>query len=89
MATSTWMPKRAALSALSVALLLLSLLPTVVSQDAKHEKPAVSSELTHMPTKCESCMLFSRELDNAVARLPPKMVRPTILFSDELLIFHL
>jgi hypothetical protein len=29
--------------------------------------------LTHLPTKCESCIIFSRELDNAVSRLPPKM----------------
>ncbi|KAH7728235.1 mediator complex subunit 31 [Aphelenchoides avenae] len=72
-AMSPWMPKRADLNALSVALLFLSLLSTVVSEEAKPQKSAVSSEVTHMPTKCESCMLFSRELDNAVARLPPKM----------------
>jgi hypothetical protein len=86
MAMSPWMHKRAALNALSIALLFLSLLSTVVSAE---QKSAVPSELTHMPTKCESCMLFSRELDNAVARLPPKMVRPTLFFLgfDKLSLF--
>lgn len=31
-------------------------------------------ELKYMPTKCESCRIFSKELELATIKLPSKMV---------------
>lgn len=32
-------------------------------------------ELKHLPTKCESCQIFSKEFENLATKLPHKMVR--------------
>lgn len=74
-ATNPWMLSRVAHNVLSIAIFLCIVILCHASASASESQPsAVPSELTQMPTKCESCMLFSRELDNAVARLPPRMV---------------